>query len=86
MHLRASRLESNHSTFVAGVAHNARLVMSVRGLDTGMATDISGVLKIAKGCGWEEGAEDGRTLHEEGKEVLYFMGMDGGIKVWERRP
>lgn len=66
--------------------------MSVRGLDTGVARDISGVLRITKGYGWDERAEESRTqggrstVDEEEKEVLYFVGMDGGVKVWERGP
>lgn len=51
--------------------------MSVRELDTGAARDISGVLRIGRGGG--EGAED---IDE--KEVLYFVGGDGGVRVFER--
>lgn len=92
MHTRATPLESNHAALVAGLAHSARLVMSVRGLDTGVARDISGILRIAKGYGWEEGDEESEaprgknTGDGEPKEVLYFVGMDGGVKVWKRSP
>lgn len=64
--------------------------MSVRGLDTGVARDISGVLRIMKRFGWDEGDEESRTLggksmgNGEPEEVLYYVGMDGGVKVWER--
>ncbi len=50
--------------------------MSVRGLDTGVAKDISGVLRVTRG------AEAGGEV-EEG-EWLYFVGGDGGARVLER--
>lgn len=87
MHSRTTPLESNHSALVTGLAHNARLVMNVRGLNTGVARDISGVLRIAKGSVWEDerrGVSIGDG--EQGKEVLYFVGVDGRLKVWERGP
>jgi len=51
--------------------------MGVRELDTGVARDVSGVLRIGRGGG--EGTED-----VEEKEVLYFVGSDGGVRVFER--
>lgn len=53
--------------------------MSVRELDTGSARDVSGVLRVTKGGGWEEGGEA-----VEEREVLYFVGNDGGVRVFER--
>ncbi len=53
--------------------------MSVRGLDTGVAKDISGVLRISRGGGADfEGDE------MEEKECLYFMEADGDVRVFER--
>ena len=53
--------------------------MSVRGLDTGAAKDVSGILRISKGAG--ESADDGDV---EERECLYHVGSDGGVKVFER--
>ena len=53
--------------------------MSVRGLDTGPATDVSGVLRVSKGAG--EWANEGDV---EERECLYHVGSDGGVKVFER--
>lgn len=53
--------------------------MSVRGLDTGVAKDISGVLRISRGAGIED--EDEAV---EDKECLYFVETDGSVKVFER--
>ena len=72
-------LEIAHASFVMGLAHQARMVMSVRELDTGSARDVSGVLRVTKGVGWEEGGEA-----VEEREVLYFVGNDGGVRVFER--
>ena len=66
------------------------MVISARGLDTGVARDISGVLRISRG-GYHNVIEDeckargeleGAGLEE--KECLYLVGADGGVKVFER--
>ena len=72
-------LEVSHAAFVMSLAHQARSIMSVRGLDTGVAKDVSGVLRISKGAG-ESG--DGGGLEE--RECLYYVGSDGGVRVFER--
>jgi elongator complex protein 6 len=57
--------------------------MSVRGLDTGVARDVSGVLRICKGAGAADEADEGDGDVEE-RECLYFVGADGGVRVFER--
>lgn len=61
------------------LAHQARSIMSVRGLDTGVAKDVSGVLRISKGAGW---SVDGEDIEE--RECLYYVSSDGGVRVFER--
>jgi len=73
-------LETNHAALVLGVAHQADFIMSLRLLDTGTARDISGVIRVT--LGEEAEVDDGLQL--EGKELLYFVGGDGGVKVFER--
>lgn len=53
--------------------------MSLMGLNTGVARDVSGVLRISKGAG--ESADVGDV---ERRECLYYIGSDGGVKVSER--
>ncbi|KAK2782678.1 hypothetical protein FQN52_000778 [Onygenales sp. PD_12] len=80
-------LETEHAALVVGMAHQARTVMQLRGLDTGVARDVSGVLRISKGGGWAEmrGKGDGQTEGEvEEKEVLYFVQGDGAVRVFGR--
>lgn len=77
IHTRTTPLETNHAAFVMGVAHQAKAVLGIRELDTGAARDVSGVLRIARGAG-----EGGDEMEE--KEVLFFVGGDGGVKVFER--
>lgn len=77
IHNRATPLEINHAAFVMGIAHQAKAVLGIRGLDTGSARDVSGVLRITRGAG-----EGGEEIEE--KEVLFFVGGDGGVKVFER--
>lgn len=53
--------------------------MSVKGLDTGVAKDISGVLRISR-AGCANIVED----DVEEKECLYLVEADGGVRVFER--
>ena len=76
MQARNTPLTVDHATFVMGLVHQARVIMGLRGLDTGVARDVSGVLRITRG------GEDGDEVEE--KEVLYFVGGDGSVKVFER--
>lgn len=57
--------------------HQATAVCAVRGLETGVARDISGILRIGRGAG--EGSEKVEEM-----EVLYFVEADGGVRVFER--
>lgn len=75
----ATPLEISHTAFVMSLAHQARTIMSARGLDTGVAKDVSGVIRISKGAG--ELADEGDI---EEKECLYYVGSDGGVRVFER--
>lgn len=61
------------------IAHHARVIMSVKGLDTGFAKDISGVLRVSRGAGAD--AEDEAV---EERECLYFVESDGGVRVFDR--
>lgn len=69
------------------VAHMSQRVLGTRVLDTGVARDVSGVVRVTEqGVGWgglglEEsaGEEAGR-----GKEFLYRVQGDGGVRVFER--
>ena len=75
-------LELKHASFVTSMAHCARLVMSARALSSGAARDVSGVLRVTAGGGVEGGTE--QEAIGEGREVLYFVGGDGNVKVFER--
>lgn len=65
---------------MVGLVHQARAVISLSGLETGAAKDVSGVLRVGRGGAEEHKKED---IVEE-KEVLYFVSGDGGVKVFER--
>lgn len=75
-----SLLETNTQAFLVGTAHEADLIVGCRGLDTGGAGDVSGVIRITKGV-QDEG--EGRADWKE-QELLYFVKGDGDVKVWER--
>lgn len=77
MQARNTPLEVNHSALVMSFVHQATMVCAVRGLETGAARDISGILRIGRGAG--EGSEKVEEM-----EVLYFVEADGGVRVFER--
>lgn len=57
--------------------------MSLRLLDSGTARDVSGVVRITAGNQAAETSSETKGRVEE-KELLYFVGGDGGVKVFER--
>jgi elongator complex protein 6 len=75
-------LESNHAATLLGAAHEADVVMSLRLLDSGTARDVSGVVRITAGNQTTGMHRESRKVEE--KELLYFVGGDGGVKVFER--
>ncbi|EGD86132.1 hypothetical protein H112_07059 [Trichophyton rubrum D6] len=80
-------LEIEHSALVVSLAHQAQMVMQLRGLDTGVARDVSGVLRVSKGGALADtdtlkNGENDDTWEE--KEVLYFVQSDGSVKVFGR--
>ncbi|GAB7337547.1 hypothetical protein MBLNU457_g2863t1 [Dothideomycetes sp. NU457] len=90
---RFSPLEKEVAAFVASQGHGARLVMGTRGLETGVARDVSGVLRVGRGGGWDEGEDaerkDGGKRVSDGDrememEVLYHVAQDGSVRVFER--
>lgn len=48
-------------------------------LDTGTAKDVSGVLRVTPG-----GEDDMSGTVVEDRELLYFIGGDGNVRVFER--
>ncbi|KAK3331086.1 hypothetical protein B0H66DRAFT_528417 [Apodospora peruviana] len=75
---QTTTLEKEHSSFVLSLAHEAMMVLSLRLLDTGVAKDVSGVVRITAGGGVPHG------MSIEENEYLYHVGGDGGVKVFER--
>lgn len=56
--------------------------MSLRLLSTGIAKDVSGVLRITRGA--EAGELEAEESRLEEKELLYLVGGDGSVKIFER--
>jgi elongator complex protein 6 len=83
LHSQTTTLEREHASLVLGQAHAADRVLALRMLDTGTAKDVSGVVRITRGGGGGgAGAED--EEEDEGKEYLYHVTGDGGVRVFER--
>ncbi|KAF7196790.1 hypothetical protein HII31_01708 [Pseudocercospora fuligena] len=79
---RPTPIEAETAAFITTQAHAARLVLSVRELDTGAAKDISGVLRVTKGGESYDLDEDERDTKEA--ELLYLVQRDGNAKVFSR--
>lgn len=82
-------LEKEIASFVVGLGHSARMIVGTRGLDTGVARDVSGVLRVCRGGCWDEDGEeetrsDGREETGRDMEVLYHVAADGSVRVFER--
>ncbi|KAK6208927.1 hypothetical protein QIS74_12445 [Colletotrichum tabaci] len=77
---QATTLEKEHASLVLGLAHAAEMVVGLRLLDTGNASDVSGVLRIT--AGGDAGSSGERVVEET--ELLYFVGGDGSVKVFGR--
>ena len=74
-------IEIEHQALVVTLAHQSWLVMQLRGLDTGAAKDISGVIRISHGGEYEDELEE--QIVAEG-EWLYKVSGDGSVRVWGR--
>ncbi|KAH6620397.1 hypothetical protein C7974DRAFT_340703, partial [Boeremia exigua] len=85
----AQPLEISQYNFVAKVAHMSARVLGTRVLDTGVARDVSGVVRVTEQVlGWdnlglEEEKRDGGD-GGKGREFLYRVKGDGSVKVFER--
>ncbi|KAK3489157.1 uncharacterized protein B0T23DRAFT_445413 [Neurospora hispaniola] len=75
---QVTTLDKDHASFVLSLAHEAEMVVSLRLLDTGIAKDVSGVVRITRG------GDSGGEKQIEEKEYLYHVGGDGSVRVFER--
>jgi elongator complex protein 6 len=81
-------LEVAGHNFLVKMAHMSRRILSCRVLDTGVARDVSGVLRVTDN-GWGVGGglevrEELGEKEEGNRELLYFVKGDGSVKVFER--
>lgn len=79
-------LETETAAFTVQQAHNARLLMACRGLATGTAEDVSGVLRVTRGADAYSTANVDAGSQDVPKECesLYLVNRDGSVKVFER--
>ncbi|KAK5063192.1 hypothetical protein LTR84_005269 [Exophiala bonariae] len=74
-------LEADHALLVTSMAHQSQWLFQLRGLDTGTAEDVSGVVRVSRG-----GAQGGGEKEEDmvDAEWLYQVKGDGSVRVWGR--
>ncbi|KAK5033828.1 hypothetical protein LTR13_006880 [Exophiala sideris] len=85
-------LERDHAHFLTSMAHQSNWVWQLRGLDTGSAKDVTGVLRISRGGDLdseEQNSGAGAQSHVKFDEVadaewLYQVKGDGSVKIWSR--
>jgi elongator complex protein 6 len=83
-------VELAHHNFLVKCGHMSRRILSVRILDTGVARDVSGVLRVteqrADWLGLDLQTEGGNSHADviRGKEFLYQVRADGSVRVFDR--
>ena len=78
-------LDVAQKAFVIGLGHQANLLMQLRPLDTGVAKDVSGILRVTRGPMMEEDeSEEADGVGWREMEVLYHVRGDGVVRLWER--
>jgi len=87
-HHQPTDLDVAQKAFIVGLGHQANLLMQLRPLDTGVAKDVSGILRVTTGPMMDED-EDGDEKEVGGvgwkeMEVLYHVRGDGVVRLWER--
>ncbi len=86
----AQPLEISQYNFLTKMAHMSARILGTRVLDTGVARDVSGVVRVTEQTlGWqnlglEEGERRGDGGGGKGREFLYRVMGDGSVKVFER--
>jgi elongator complex protein 6 len=81
----ATPVEREHGALVTTLGHQAEVVYQLRGLDTGAAREISGVVRVSRGGAfgdYDDGNGDGEGV--EGGEWLYQWKGDGSVRLWSR--
>jgi elongator complex protein 6 len=82
-------LEWAHHNLLVTCAHMSRRILGVRVLDTGVARDVSGVIRITEqksdwlSLGLDDASKDTGDSGK-GKEFLYQVKGDGSVRVFER--
>ncbi|KAJ9609094.1 hypothetical protein H2200_006865 [Cladophialophora chaetospira] len=89
-HDTGTPLERNHAHFLTSMAHQSRWVSQLRGLDTGSAKDVSGVVRVSRGGAADDDeitstTGSGLPSHDLADgEWLYHLKADGSVRVWSR--
>ncbi|KAL1837357.1 hypothetical protein VTJ49DRAFT_3968 [Mycothermus thermophilus] len=83
IHTQETPLEQQHAWFTLSLAHDADLLLSLRPLDTGAARDVSGVIRITTHP-TTAAIKATTAAHGGSHEWLYYVGGDGGVRVFER--
>ena len=86
LHRASTTLEQRHRTLVTMLAHQSDAVVQLRGLSTGTAKDVSGVLRVSGGgqCERERvGGTEGVGVVVD-CEWLYHVKDDGTVRLWSR--
>ena len=89
-----TRLDTNAATLLTKLAHMSARIFSVCALDSGVARDVSGVLRVRNGDMWPfftdaelgEESRENREMEQDAPEGewLYFLNGDGSVRVFSR--
>ncbi len=97
LHNDSIPLSLSHREYLTSVAHQSDRVVQLRGLETGAARDVDGVLRVSRGGAVVEDEEEvgksatgsfgGEGRRDDGEaegEWLYQVKADGTVRVWAR--
>ncbi|KAG9187747.1 hypothetical protein G6011_05618 [Alternaria panax] len=83
-------LQVAHHNLLVKCAHMSRRILGLRVLDTGVARDVSGVVRVTEqtrqrlGVGFDIEQTNGGHDSGRAKELLYQVKSDGSVSVFER--
>lgn len=77
-------LEAEGAAFLVQQSHNAAIVLSARGLETGAAHDVSGVLRATRRGGAYAWSDEAWYQGLREAELLCAVQRDGNVDVYER--
>lgn len=76
-------LTKNQSVLLTSLLHRAYAVISLRPLQTGMAKDVDGVIRITRGGAWYDFPKDPTSAEEAEEWEMLYRVEDAKAKLFK---